>query len=47
MITYENNLAVQFEEVKIFGGDPWHQVQDGKIKNLDVTSKKDCKCPGT
>merc|ERR1712142_1438787 len=40
----ENNLPVELSDVKVFGGNPWYPAQEGKIRNLDLDTKKDGMC---
>ena len=35
----ENSAAVEFENVKVFAGNPWRQAQPGYIKNLKINVK--------
>ena len=35
----ENSAAVEFENVKVFAADPFHEAQPGSIKNLKINVK--------
>ncbi|XP_065653677.1 uncharacterized protein LOC136080664 isoform X2 [Hydra vulgaris] len=36
VFTYINNNAQSFNNVKVYASDPWHDVQDGLIRNLFI-----------
>ena len=44
MFKLENKLANQFDAVKVYAGDPWYLVLDGKIRNFKVKTTDDRIC---
>ena len=44
VLSKTNNLATMLRDVKVYGGNPWCPVQDGKIRKLILKTQEDNIC---